>query len=197
MKYARLSIRNGYGGDVDATRTADEWSLYIQKSKETEWTVPERKLILPPSLNKLMRKSFLPPFISVNDPLLQSFHWNLPSDGVKHDLVHLGFGTAHISAFLSLPSLFSTVLMIFSFFYSPVSPTVTTSCFLNDASPYFITSTQKCLLSFLHISCFYCLICANMYCLLKKFLSKWLIKQPPPNTPEDEALSACYKIDWK
>lgn len=33
MKYATFSIRNGFAGDVEATRTADRCSLYVQKSK--------------------------------------------------------------------------------------------------------------------------------------------------------------------
>ena len=141
--------------------------------------MPERKLILPPSLNKLMRKSFLPLFISVNDLLLQSFHWNPPSDGIKCDLVHLIFGTAHISALLSLllcsllslwlshfstvhflllsPLHFFKVMLLHTSFIPPkMSPFIST-CFLN----------------------FYRLICANMYYLLKKFLSQWLTKLPP------------------
>lgn len=33
MKYTMFSIRNGFAGDVEATRTADRCSLYVQKSK--------------------------------------------------------------------------------------------------------------------------------------------------------------------
>lgn len=44
---------------------------------------------------------------------------------------------------------------------------------------------------------FWSLICANMYYLLKKSLSKCLITLPPLNLLETEFFRTCYKINWK